>query len=157
MKRAVIKTDFGALEITYQTHDELDNGLKSLPEDVTLIQPVAQKLAPRPTRHPKPGYEDVYAFTPNSVVELLRLPPSAVEAAALALFAYYPDTVPSAMVERSTGISGVVRRVLTQTPYRKYFQKVGKDYALTRDGLALVVEGVVPKLRAAATAGGEAP
>jgi hypothetical protein len=98
----------------------------------------------------KPGYEKAYRFSPSGKLELLIFPSVLVQRAALALFAYNPDTVPADQLEQVTGIDDIVAKVLGQTKNKKYFRKIKDTYGLSTDGLTFFMEKVKPLIDAGA-------
>jgi len=142
MSEARIRTGFGDIRITFQNDDELQAALQSLEEQITVIQQVADKVAPRLPRSPKPGYETAYRFTPDGSVELLVTPPNRNEAVALVLHAYSPDLVRVEEIERITGIREVSRRVLTLTQNREHFYRLDDKWGLTFEGRQMVEERI---------------
>src|SRR5574337_1320264 len=112
MPEARIRTDFGYIIITYNNMEELNIALQGLDEQIKTISQSAMKIVPRPERIPKPGYEKAYRFSPTGKAELLIFPSIKVQLVALALFAYYPDTVEVAELKQVTGISDIVDKVL---------------------------------------------
>jgi len=144
MTEARIRTGFGEVCITFQTEDELTKALQDLEQQAKAIQQVADRIAPPPSRSPKPGYENVYRFSQTGDLELLLLPERQNEAAALVLYAYHPDLVSSVEIERVLGLNEVARRVLAQGPNKDYFQKVDDKYGLTFNGLRMIIERMKP-------------
>jgi hypothetical protein len=140
MKEAKIHTSFGEISFTFQNGDELEAALRELELQVKAIQVVASEVAPPPPRVPKPGYEMFYRFSPNGSVEILHMPKQRNVAAALVLFAYHPDLVSAAEIERATGIKNVASRVLSLTQNEEDFSKVGDKYGLTFVGYHMVTE-----------------
>lgn len=142
MKEAKINTRFGKVSISFQTTEDLKNALNDLEEQINVITQVADRITPPTPRTAKPGYERAYRFSPNSDLEILHIPKYRHELVALALFAYHPQPVSSADIERFTGINKVTSAVITLPQNKDYFQKIDDKYAHTLDGLKLVNERV---------------
>jgi hypothetical protein len=142
VSEATIRTAFGQVRFTYETDDDLKTALKLLPDQVAAITAASKAVVPRQVRLPKPGYEHVYRFTPDGVVELLHFPKVKTKLVCLAMFAYHPDSVDASTVQRVTGIANVGSVVLGQSANRKYFQKTDELYALTVEGTKLASESV---------------
>jgi len=142
MWEARIRTEFGDVRLSYESEEQLEQLLKNLPRQVAAIAAASKSLLPKQPRAPKPGYEHIYRFTPQGLVELLHFPTVKTKLACLALFAYQPDMVDASTVERVTGIANVQGIVLSQTKNRKYFRKDGELCGLTPEGISLVQESV---------------
>jgi hypothetical protein len=142
MPEARIRTEFGDVHFTYNTDEELRTALDSLAGQVAIIAEKSKPLVPKPQRLPKPGYEHAYRFTPDGLVELLIFPKVKTKKVCLALFAYYPDMVDAATIERVTSIQNVQSVVLNQGKNRKYFRRDGDLIGLTPEGISLAQESV---------------
>jgi len=147
MKEANIRTSFGEINISFQTADELNDALKDLEQEVKTIQEVADRIAPPPHRTTKPGYETAYRFATNGSLELLIMPEKRNEAVALVLYAYHPELVSSADIERITGIKDVASRVLSLAQNKEHFQKIDNKYGLTFAGVRMAIERIGSMLR----------
>ena len=147
MLEAIVKTEFGEIHISYNNIEELKTALQDIAEQAKVIAQETQGLTPvhpRPPRHPKPGYEAAYQFSPSGKAELLMFPQVLVQVAVLALFAYHPDPVSASELEHVTGIADIVAKVLGQTANKKYFRKTDDGYGLSTDSLALFMEKLKP-------------
>ncbi len=145
MTEAKILTSFGSIRVSYNSTEELQAALKGLEEQIRMISDITTKISPPPPRTAKIGYENAYRFSVNGSIELFFFPPVSLHLAALALFAYYPDTVTTAELEKVTGITDIVGKVIGQTKNKKFFRKVGNSsYGLSEDGLKLVSEKIRP-------------
>ncbi len=144
MTEAIIKTSFGEIRIIYTTTEELGEALRGLEQQINMVSEMACKIAPAPPKVAKVGYENAYRFLPDGGVQLLYFPHALVHLVALALYAYDPDTVTAAVLEKVTGIVDVADKVLWQKKNKKYFRKANRTFGLTRDGLDLVSKKVKP-------------
>ena len=145
MTEAKINTSFGEILISYNSIEELQASLAGLDEQIRLISEATNQIIPLTPRTPKIGYENAYRFSPSGSVELMYIPPASLHLAALAMFAYYPEPVTTAELEKVTGINDIVGKVLRQTMNKKLFRKVDNSlYALSQDGLKLVTEKIKP-------------
>lgn len=148
MNQVRIKRDFGEVVIEYSNLEDLENKLEEIEKIEELV--TAKVGAPRSVhaqRQPKPGYEDIYQFLPDGLVELLIFPNKNVQRVALVFFAY-DQAVDPLLIERCTNIRYVVSKVIKAGGNRKYFvrNKEGK-YSLSSDGIEWVTSVVIPKLR----------
>jgi len=145
MTQAKIITGFGEILISYNSTEELQTSLAGLEEQIKLISEVANKITPSTPRIPKNGYENAYRFSPSGSVELMYIPSVLLHLVALAMFAYYPEPVTTAELEKVTGISDIVGKVLGQTKNKKLFRKVDNSlYGLSQDGLKLITDKIKP-------------
>jgi hypothetical protein len=147
---AVIKTKVGAIIINFDSLEELKSSVESL--DVDAISDVLWKkfehIIIKEIRQPKPGYEDIYRFTPEGLVEILSTPESKAQTVALVLFAYHPEAATIQQIVLSSGIRNVASDYLSHKNYRKYWWKTedGK-YVLSQEGLEWVIKKIIPKLK----------
>lgn len=145
MTEAKVNTSFGEILISYNNIEELQASLAGLEEQIKLISEATKKIVPQAQRLPKNSYENAYRFSPSGSVELMYIPPVSLHLVAFAMFAYYPEPVTTAELEKVTGISDIVSKVLGQTMNKKFFRKVDNSlYGLSQDGLKLVVEKIQP-------------
>jgi hypothetical protein len=148
MPEVRIKTSFGEVVIPYSNLEELEQGLRDVEEVIRLVQSKSSSIVPPEPRRPKPGYEDIYTFTASGRVELLVAPANRGEAVGLILFAHDPERIPTESLEQEAGIIEVVRTVLTNAYYKKYFVRLDKGtYSLSPDGRAWIMNEVIPALR----------
>lgn len=141
-----INTSFGFVEISYSTREELDSILKTIPEDVQLIENTLGHIRPKLQRLPKPGFESAYRFTEDGKLELLASFPQGIKSVTLALHAYHPEMLSAKDIETITGIEGVKSKVIGQTNNKKYFRNDGDLYGLSDDGIQYVVSEILSKL-----------
>jgi hypothetical protein len=147
---AVIKTKIGAIIINFDSLKELESSVESL--DINAISDVLWKkfesIIVKEIRQPKPGYEDIYRFTPDGLIEILNIPESKAETVALVLFAYYPEAATIQQIALSSGIRNVASDYLSHKNYRKYWWKTedGK-YVLSQEGLEWVTKKIIPNLK----------
>lgn len=150
MTEARIVTGFGEIRISYNNIEELRTSLVGLDEQIQLISEVTNKISPPTPRTAKVGFENAYRFSTSGSVELTYIPTVSLHSAALAMFAYHPETVTTAELEKVTGISDIVGKVLGQTKNKKFFRKVNSSsYGLSPDGLKLVTEKIKPLIESA--------
>lgn len=148
MQQARIKTAFGEIVIPYSDVDDLTRELEKLPKAIALVQAKTLGLVPSESRKAKPGYEHVYEFDQNGRLRLLKKPNKQVALAALALWANDPDPMSPDDLELPTGISEVVKSVLSQTNNKKYFVRRGDGrYGLTPEGFDWVSTKIAPSLK----------
>jgi hypothetical protein len=148
MPQARIKTTFGEIVIAYSDVDELTKELEKLPKAIALVQAKTTGLVPSESRKSKPGYENLYEFDSNGRLRLLKKPNKQVALAALALWANDPDPMNSGDLELLTGISEIVKSVLSQTNNKKYFvRREDGRYGLTPQGFEWVSTTVAPSLK----------
>lgn len=145
-----MKTLFGELVVYFDTVEELEKNLKDIDLD-TLADSINEKLGKvivREIRQPKPGFENIYRFTFNGLVELLKVPDSDPTTIGLVLFAYDPYPASTQQIALSSGVREA-SVVLGQPRNARYFNRVAKGlYSLTKEGKTWVLEEIVPKLRA---------
>jgi hypothetical protein len=148
MPEVRIKTSFGEVVIPYSSLEELEQGLTDLERVIQLVQSKTPNIVPPEPRRPKPGYEDIYTFTPSGRVELLVAPANRGELVGLVLFAHDPERIPTDVLEHEVGIAKVVSAVLTLPHYKKYFVRLDRGtYCLSPDGRTWIVTEVIPALR----------
>lgn len=157
--KARIETKFGEIVINFDSLDELKSNVEAL--DVGAVSDILWKkfesVIKKEIRQPKPGFEGIYRFTPLGLVELIMVPNSKADTVAVALFAYHPESASIKQVSLSTGIEDVID-YLTHSSYKKFWSKMQDGgYALTQEGLELVVQKIVPKLKAASQIAGKIP
>ncbi|MBS7631873.1 hypothetical protein KEJ47_09975 [Candidatus Bathyarchaeota archaeon] len=103
---AVVKTKFGEIIINFESIEELKSNIEKL--DITAVSDILWKkfeaVIIKEIRQPKPGFEEIYKFTPNGLVELLNIPEAKAETVALVLFAYYPEAATIEQIALSSGI-----------------------------------------------------
>lgn len=145
MQHVIVRTDFGEIRFEYGDETELAEILKRLPNDIALISETALSAVKMDLGSVKPGYEKVYRFSPRGSVELLVIPESGVVAAALTLFAAYPETLHIEEIKRSTGNQDVERAVLSQTNNKKYFVKTEDFYGLSDEGRKWIMAKIPPQ------------
>ena len=119
MTQAKISTRFGEILISYNNTEELQASLAGLEEQVGLISEATNKISPPASRTPKIDFENAYRFSPSGSVELMYIPSVSLHLTALAMFAYYPEPVTTAELEKVTGITDIVGKVLGQTMNKK--------------------------------------
>jgi hypothetical protein len=147
---AVIKTKIGAIIINFDSLEELKSNIELL--DVNTISDILWKkfesIIIKEIRQPKPGFENVYRFTPSGFVEILNTPESKAETVALVLFAYHPEAATIQQIALSSGIQNVASDYLSHKNYRKYWFKTedGK-YVLSQEGLKWVIKKIISKLK----------
>jgi hypothetical protein len=148
MPQARIKTTFGEIVIPYSDVDELTKELEKLPKAIAMVQAKTTGLVPSESRKPKQGYEHLYEFDSNGRLRLLKKPSKQVALAALALWANDPDPLSPDDLELLTGITEVVKSVLSQTNNKKYFvRREDGRYGLTPEGFEWVSTKVAPSLK----------
>ena len=146
MPEVRIKTDFGEVVIPYNNMNELELGLQDLDK---VIDTVSKKALNIVKTKSKTGYEDIFGFTQDGLVDLYNAPSYALHRVILVLFAYHPRGATVEQVSKSSGVKQVARNYLTPSSYRKYFTKLSKDeYGLAQEGLSLVTSKIIPELRA---------
>lgn len=146
MPRISIKTTFGSIEFDYEDENELKSLLESVTDDTRIIHDHVSKLLPHEPREPKPGFEEIYRFTPKGLLELFHWPSTNVATVILALYLYYPHLAAVDELEKSTCIPEIVLSVLGQTNNKKYFLKEEHQYGLTPDGLEYFRQTILPSL-----------
>jgi len=156
---ARIKTKFGEIVLNFDSLDELKSNIETL--DVSAVSDILWKkfesVIVKEIRQPKAGFEGIYRFTPSGLVELITVPDSKADTVAVVLFAYHPEPASTEQVSLSTGIEGVID-YLTHSSYKKFWSKTQDGgYALTQEGLELVLKKIVPKLKAASELAGKTP
>jgi len=145
---ARVKTEFGELTIHFDSIEELDDNLKSI--DVyavanSITAKLGKILVPE-QRQPKPGFEDIYRFTIDGYVELLKIPTEKVDTIGVVLFAFEPSPATVEQISRSSGVTNA-SVYLGQPRYQKYFSRTEDGYLLTHDGKSWVFNEVIPRLR----------
>lgn len=144
------KTKFGEIVFHFDSTDEAQQNLANL-DLAALEKSAAEKLGAfivTQPRQPKQSAEFAYKFTPEGKVELNRVPSSAPTTIGLLLYAYDPDPVDPEEVFRATGVKPVA--YITQTGYKKYFDKTGDGkLLLTHPGRLWVQNEVLPELKRA--------
>jgi len=148
MNEVRIKTGFGEVVVPYSKQEELEQGLADIGTVIKTVESKMGDVVPSEPRTPKPGFEDIYRFTPSGRVELL-VATGRGETVALLLFAHGSDPVPPAQLEEESGVTKVVSNVLTTGAYKKYFLRLENgNYTLTPEGRSWVVDQIIPKIRA---------
>lgn len=148
MPEVRIKTDFGEVVIPYNNIDELREGMKNIEEVVELVNSRVNGIVQKEIRKPKPGYEDLYSFTADGLVEILKTPDSELKTVIMVLFAYHPKGATIQQISESSGVRQVARKYLSAGSYKKYFVKMSKDnYGLSQEGLEFATSRITPELR----------
>jgi len=112
-----------------------------------LVQAKAGAFLPREPRQPKPGLEQIYRFTSNGLVELIKSPGNEPETVGLVLYAYHPEAASIEDISTSSGVKAVSQKYLSHVSYRAYFDRKGRGtYALSQKGIAWVTSKVIPGL-----------
>ena len=62
------------------------------------------------------------------------------------LFAYHPEMIGSAELERTVGKSELARNVLSTGSNKEYFRQDDDKYGLTFNGLQFVTNTIIPSL-----------
>jgi hypothetical protein len=143
-------TRIGDLTIHFDTMSELEERLKELGLEEVLTKPRPFEVTgTRQQRQPKTSLQDLYRFTPDDYVELLKTPRKKVETIGLVLFAYDPIAATVQQIARSSGVKNAADYLLNKA-YTKYFTKnTDGTYSLSQTGKVWISEGIVPKLRIA--------
>lgn len=150
--KIILRTFFGKLMIEGESIEELEEAIQKIQiENMERIKDSLSKkkvmLLPLSQRRPKPSLEDIYRFTHEGLVEILKIPDQKVEAIGLVLFAYDPEPATLEQITKSTGIQNAVD-YLTHKHYGKYFRRVAeKTYALTHEGKLWIINEVIPKIK----------
>ncbi|MEM4466315.1 MAG: hypothetical protein QXE61_04495 [Nitrososphaerota archaeon] len=150
--KITLRTVFGKLIIEGESIEELEEAIRRIQiESIERIKELLNEkkiLFSSPSlRKPKPSLEDIYRFTHEGLVEILKVPDQKVEAIGLVLFAYDPEPATLEQITKSTGILNAVD-YLTHKRYEKYFRRVAeKTYALTYEGRIWVINEIIPKIK----------
>jgi hypothetical protein len=147
---ARIKTRFGEIVFNFDSINELKSNIEAL--DVNSVSDILWKkfesVIAKEIRQPKPSFEDIYRFSPDGLVELVKVPDSEPATIALVLFAYDPYPVNTEQIARSSGVRNA-SVILGQPRYAQYFDRISVGiYSLSTQGKTWVLEEIVPKLRA---------
>ena len=148
-----LRTKFGEIVFNFDTLEELKSNIEEL--DVKTASEILwakfESLVPTETRKPKPGFEKLYNFTPNGLVELALIPPALTkpELVAFVLFAYHPQAASTEQIFLSSGIRNAASDYLTHPNYKKFWWKTQDGtYVLGDEGLKWFFSKIVPKLTA---------
>ena len=147
---AKVKTKFGEIVVNFDSVDELKSNTESLDAEVAsdILSKKFESIAVKQVRQPKPGFEQIYQFTPSGAVEAVILPDSKAEKVAFVLFAYHPEPASIEQVAMSSGIKAVASDYLNQSSYKKFWSKTSEGkYLLSAEGLDWVMEKIVPKVK----------
>lgn len=143
-----INTTTGELIIHFDTLREFQDNLKSIDVE-SMVKAVDDKLgaivAAEP-RQPKPGFEDIYRFTRDGYVELLKVPESKIDTIGLVLFAVDPNPALFNHIARSSGVQDPSVYLSTKQ-YQKYFTRTKDGYLLNQEGKIWILKDVVPKIK----------
>lgn len=142
MPHITVRTVFGSIQFEYEDEADLSDKLAGIVRDAKAVEDAVRDLLPKAPREPKPGFAQIYRFTPSGRVELVHYPSTSVATCVLTLYAYHPDMALASEVEQVTGIESVVSKVLGQTLNKKYFRRDGDLYGLTSKGLDYMGETV---------------
>jgi len=137
------------LDIPFDDEAELSGKLAGLNlESISaLVQAKAGVFLTKEARQPKPGLEQVYRFTSNGLVELIKSPGNEPETVGLVLYAYHPEAASIENISTSSGVKAVSQKYLSHVSYRAYFERKGRGtYALSQKGIAWVTSKVIPGL-----------
>ncbi len=143
-----VSTEAGELIIHFDTLQDFQDSLKSLDID-RIVDAVRERfgmILKTEVREPKPGLEDVYRFTGDGYVELLKVPETKVETIGLVLFAVDPNPALFSTIARSSGVADPSVFLSKQT-YQKYFTRTKEGYLLTQEGKTWILNDVLPRLR----------
>ena len=129
------------LFIQFSNAEELKEKLKELKEIISLIKS-SQVIASISPMEPLAQYRDLYTYTLDGKLRLLRFPAQKADIIRLTLF----------LADRPLSVNEVREITGIENPkaYMKStdFIEVGKDtYALNSNGKRKVVEEIIPKLR----------
>jgi len=143
-----VSTKAGLLIFHFDTLKEFQDNLAEIDVD-SLIKSADAKLGGiilSEPRQPKPGFEDVYRFTSEGFVELLKVPQSKIDTIGLVLFAFDPNPASFNQIARSSGVPDPSVYLSTKQ-YAKYFTRTKEGYLLNQEGKEWILRDVVPKLR----------
>jgi hypothetical protein len=159
---ARLRTKFGEIVFNFDTLEELKSNIEAL--DVNMVSQILWKkfesFIPAELRKPKPGFEKLYSFTSNDLVELASIPDilSKPELVAFVLFAYHPQAASTEQISRSSGVKNAASDYLTHPNYTKFWWKTQEGtYVLGDKGLKWVSSKILPKLAAASALKEKAP
>lgn len=147
---ARLRTKFGEIIINFDTTQQLkaDLGGIDFKAIVALLEEKFRGVIAEETRQPKPSYEDIYRFTSDGLVELLKIPDSEPATIGLILFAYDPYPISTQQISLLSGVKDAARKYLTQKRYKKFFERTAdKNYGLSYDGKKWILREVIPRLR----------
>ncbi len=143
-----INTTTGELIIHFDTLQEFQDNLKSIDVE-SMVKAVNDKLGAivsAEPRQPKPGFEDIYRFTRDGYVELLKVPESKIDTIGLVLFAFDPNPALFNYIARSSGVQDPSVYLSTKQ-YQKYFTRTKDGYLLNQEGKIWILRDVVPKIK----------
>jgi hypothetical protein len=140
-----IRRAFGELSTTFETNQELKKKLPQLNEAIQTLEAEGALVARR-SREPKPGYEDIYRFTEDGIVELPVSSGQNIDQIGLALFGYDPNLASPQQVFLSSGVKDPTV-YMRQPTYKKYFTRTSEGYTLSPEGKRWITEEIIPKIR----------
>jgi hypothetical protein len=135
--------------IPFENEDDLNQKLNDLSTEkiVKTLEDKFGNIISKEIRQPKPGLESVYRFTPDGLVELIRVPSNEPKTVALVLYAYHPESATIEQVSKSSGVKSVSAKYLSHISYRDYFERRSDGtYALSQKGLTWVTTKIIPEL-----------
>jgi hypothetical protein len=148
-----IRRAFGELSTTFESNQELKEKLPQLNEAIQTLE-ADDSLVARRSREPKQGYEDIYRFTEDGIVELPVSSGQNIDAIGLALFGYDPNLASPQRIFLSSGVRNPTV-YMRQPSYKKYFTKTPDGYTLSPEGKRWVIEEIIPKIREKTAAMGQ--
>jgi hypothetical protein len=148
---ARVKTRFGEIVVNFDSIEDLKTSIDNLDADAVsdAVTKKFEAIIQKEVRQPKPGFEEIYRFTPSGMVELIGIPDNKAKTVALVVYAYHPEPASIEQISLSSGIKDVVD-YLTHASYKKYWSKVqdGK-YVLSQEGLEWVTTKIVDEFKVA--------
>jgi len=149
MPRYELKIPIGSSElvIAFESLEDLNNKA----EEIKNILENANKLVgikEEKRRKVKEGFEDVYQFNDEGLVELLKVPDGILEKVILVMYAYHPESVSTVIVAKCSGVKDAGKNYLASKSCEKYFNNDDRGvYSLKHPALDLIRDKIIPQLR----------
>lgn len=132
--------------IPFENDENLKKELDSLKNTLKIVDEQISDIGIQ--RTPKPGYEDLYRYNEDGLIELLKIPPTKLDTIILVMFFQHPTPITTESLVAATGIPTSPQYVGNKKKYGELFSDAGRgQYALQQKALDLAVNKIVPELR----------
>lgn len=135
--------------IPFDTEEDLNQKLNDINIE-NVIKTLESKFGGFGIKEPrlaKPGFENIYRFTKDNLVEIIKSPSNEPKTVALVVYAYHPEVATIEQISLSSGVKDASAKYLSHVSYKDYFVRRGEGkYALSQKGLTWVMTKIIPEL-----------